>query len=110
MRISVKLAPTFPYPELERFWREADRSGFEAVWNYDHFYGLVKDETPSQPTRPVDRQLRLLPRYEEVGCQHAVLSFYQPPSIELLEQCASLSPTPHIPAGLSSAGDQENPL
>ena len=40
MRISVKLAPTFPYPELERFWREADRLGFAAVWNYDHFYGV----------------------------------------------------------------------
>ena len=29
MRISVKLAPTLPYPELERFWREADRLGFD---------------------------------------------------------------------------------
>ena len=47
MRISVKLAPTFPYPELERFWRSADRLGFETVWNYDHFYGLVKNETPT---------------------------------------------------------------
>ena len=37
MRISVKLAPTFEYTELEQFWRAADDLGFEAVWNYDHF-------------------------------------------------------------------------
>ena len=24
-----------------KFWRSADDLGFEAVWNYDHFYGLV---------------------------------------------------------------------
>jgi hypothetical protein len=30
MRISVKLAPTFPYPELDRLWREADDLGIEA--------------------------------------------------------------------------------
>lgn len=40
MRISAKLAPTFPFTELERFWRDADELGFYAVWNYDHFYGL----------------------------------------------------------------------
>ena len=31
MRISVKLAPTFDYSELEQFWRAADELGFEAV-------------------------------------------------------------------------------
>lgn len=40
MLTSAKLAPTFPYAELERFWRDADELGFHAVWNYDHFYGL----------------------------------------------------------------------
>ena len=41
MRISVKLAPTFDRPPDSKFWRSADDLGFEAVWNYDHFYGLV---------------------------------------------------------------------
>lgn len=47
MRISVKLAPTFDYPVLERFWRTADELGFPAVWNYDHFYGLVDPTIPT---------------------------------------------------------------
>ena len=47
--------------------------------------------------RPIDlvrrallQQLALLPRYEELDCEHAVLSFYQPPSAELLDRCAAL--------------------
>lgn len=40
MLISAKLAPVFPYDQLERFWIDADELGFHAVWNYDHFYGL----------------------------------------------------------------------
>lgn len=43
MLISAKLAPTFPYADLERFWRDADECGFHAIWNYDHFYGLGHD-------------------------------------------------------------------
>ncbi len=37
--ISAKLAPIFPYAELERFWRMADDLGFHGVWNDDHLYG-----------------------------------------------------------------------
>jgi hypothetical protein len=44
---------------------------------------------PREPGQ-VDEQLALLPRYRELGCQHAVLSFYQPPDLELLERCAAL--------------------
>src|SRR5687767_7518789 len=43
MLISAKLAPTYPYADLERFWRDADECGFHAIWNYDHFYGLGND-------------------------------------------------------------------
>ena len=44
------------------------------------------------PRKPgqVDEQLDLLPQYRELGCQHAVLSFYQPPGPALLERCAGL--------------------
>jgi F420-dependent oxidoreductase-like protein len=41
MLISAKLAPCFPYEQLERFWRDADELGFHSIWNYDHFYGLA---------------------------------------------------------------------
>lgn len=47
MLVSAKLAPCFPYPDLERFWRDADAIGFHAVWSYDHFYGLAD---PKQDT------------------------------------------------------------
>ena len=46
MQLSVKLAPTFDYATLEHFWRTADDLGFPAVWNYDHFYGLVDPHHP----------------------------------------------------------------
>ena len=38
----------------------------------------------------MDEQLDLLPQYRELGCEHAVLSFYQPPDLSLLERCAAL--------------------
>jgi hypothetical protein len=44
---------------------------------------------PGQPDQ-IDVQIDRLPEYEKLGCQQVVLSFYQPPSIELLERCASL--------------------
>ena len=42
---------------------------------------------PAMEGQP-DEQLAKLPAYEEQGCQHAVLSFYQPPDRALLEKCA----------------------
>lgn len=40
MLISAKLAPCFPYEQIESFWRDADALGYHGIWNYDHFYGL----------------------------------------------------------------------
>ena len=40
MLISAKLAPCFPYEQIEAFWRDADELGYHGIWNYDHFYGL----------------------------------------------------------------------
>jgi alkanesulfonate monooxygenase SsuD/methylene tetrahydromethanopterin reductase-like flavin-dependent oxidoreductase (luciferase family) len=45
---------------------------------------------PRKPEQ-VNEQLGLLSDYQRLGCEHAVLSFYQPPSAELLEQCAAIS-------------------
>ncbi|WP_029111080.1 TIGR03560 family F420-dependent LLM class oxidoreductase [Mycobacterium sp. URHD0025] len=44
---------------------------------------------PQQPDQ-VDGQLNSLAAYADAGCEHAVLSFYQPPDAALLERCATL--------------------
>lgn len=38
----------------------------------------------------VDEQLSKLPALQAVGCQHVVLSFYQPPTLQQLAHCAQL--------------------
>ncbi|MCW2689254.1 MAG: F420-dependent oxidoreductase [Mycobacterium sp.] len=38
----------------------------------------------------IDSQLSRLPEYEALGCEHVVLSFYQPPARQLLERCTHL--------------------
>jgi F420-dependent oxidoreductase-like protein len=38
----------------------------------------------------LDEQLSRLPDLARAGCQHAVLSFYQPPTTQQLERCAAL--------------------
>ena len=45
---------------------------------------------PRKPEQ-VDEQLGLLGEYQRLGCEHAVLSFYQPPGAELLQRCATLT-------------------
>ena len=37
----------------------------------------------------VEQQLATLPELEALGCQHAVLSFYQPPTAQQLQACAA---------------------
>jgi F420-dependent oxidoreductase-like protein len=44
---------------------------------------------PAQ-TGHLDEQLAALPELRARGCQHAVLSFYQPPTAPQLEKCAAL--------------------
>jgi F420-dependent oxidoreductase-like protein len=39
----------------------------------------------------LDEQLAALPELEAHGCQHAVLSFYQPPTAQQLKRCAALA-------------------
>jgi len=43
---------------------------------------------PQQPGQ-LDRNLELLPELASRGCQHAVLSFYQPPTPQQLQRCAA---------------------
>jgi alkanesulfonate monooxygenase SsuD/methylene tetrahydromethanopterin reductase-like flavin-dependent oxidoreductase (luciferase family) len=38
----------------------------------------------------LEQQLAALPELKAAGCQHAVLSFYQPPTVQQLQMCADL--------------------
>ncbi|MEO3757492.1 hypothetical protein ABGB19_04255 [Mycobacterium sp. B14F4] len=109
MLLSAKLAPVFDIPVLEEFWRHADE------WNAPNpgaaqDWGDVSvrlDEACQEVGRDpqdirrsvqlflhpaqggqVDEQLAKLPELETLGCRHAVLSFYQPPTAALLQRCA----------------------
>ena len=44
-----------------------------------------------QQREQVDKELATLAEYEQAGCEHVVLSFYQPPDAALLERCAALT-------------------
>lgn len=78
MRISVKLAPVFDYPELERFWLTADGLGFEAIWNYDHFYGLVENPTPTYEGWTSLAAMAVLIRNARVGCMVSSVTYRNP--------------------------------
>ena len=78
MRISVKLAPTFSYGELERFWLAADRLGFDAVWNYDHFYGLVDDAKPTLEGWTTRAAMAALTHNARVGCMVTGVTYRNP--------------------------------
>jgi F420-dependent oxidoreductase-like protein len=78
MRISVKLAPVFDYPELEQFWRMADGLGFEAIWDYDHFYGLVENATPTYEGWTTLAAMAVVARNARVGCMVGGVTYRNP--------------------------------
>jgi F420-dependent oxidoreductase-like protein len=78
MLVSVKLAPTFDYPVLERFWRAADELGFHGIWDYDHFYGLADPAQPTFEGWTMLAGMAVLTRNARIGCLVSSVTYRNP--------------------------------
>ncbi|ORV64327.1 LLM class F420-dependent oxidoreductase [Mycobacterium europaeum] len=68
MRITVKFDLGFKYPELEQLWRIADNLGFDAVWDYDHFYGPMEHTDPTFEGWTTLAAMAVVTRRARIGC------------------------------------------
>lgn len=78
MLISAKLAPTYDYPVLDRFWRDADELGFHAVWDYDHFYGLTDPVLPTFEGWTALAAMAARTRNARIGCLVGSVTYCNP--------------------------------
>lgn len=68
MRISIKFALSFKYPELEDLWHTADRLNFEAIWDYDHFYGPTDHTEPTYEGWTALAAMAVVVQRARIGC------------------------------------------
>jgi F420-dependent oxidoreductase-like protein len=78
MLLSAKIAPTFEYPVLEQFWRDADELGFHSIATYDHFYGLIDHTAPTLEAWTSLAAMAAVVRRARVSCMVTGVTYRHP--------------------------------